>query len=153
MIDHYVDPDNPAPGRDSQMVTTPDGRLRVAVRTTDLGGGQYRYHYAIMNLDHDTGIESFSVPAPRSVQTGDTGFKDGDSTADDWNVDIAGGMVTWTAPSASEVLTWGVLYSFSIIAGDSPEPSTLVLTPPASADLTVTLLAPDATIFSDSFED
>jgi len=153
VIDHYVDPDNPAPGRGSQTVTTPDGRLRVAVRTADLGGGQYRYNYAIMNLDYDTGIESFSVPAPPNTQTGDTGFADGDSTATDWDVNIAGGMVTWTAPSASEVLTWGVLYSFSLIANDLPDPSSLVLTPPGSGDLTVTLLAPNGTIFADSFED
>ena len=153
VIDLYVDPDNPGPGRDSALVDTVDGRLRVAVRTVDLGGGQYRYNYAIMNHDHDTGVESFSVPVPQNLQISDTEFRDGDSTATDWNVSVAGGNVTWTAPSTTEVLGWGVLYGFSFTADDAPEAATVFLTPPASSALAVALLAPNAIIFDDSFED
>ena len=43
---------------------TASGRLKVAVRATDLGEGQWRYDYAVMNLDFDPRVAAFSVPLP-----------------------------------------------------------------------------------------
>ena len=39
----------------------PDGHLRVVVKTTDLGGGQTRYEYAVVNHDFDRQVGSFFV--------------------------------------------------------------------------------------------
>ncbi|MBX3635482.1 MAG: hypothetical protein KF683_08885 [Rubrivivax sp.] len=50
-IDRWVDPANPGPGAASVQIGTPEGHVKVASRATDLGGGRWRYDYAVMNLD------------------------------------------------------------------------------------------------------
>lgn len=142
-VDAWVDPANPAPGTMSYTLTTPLGHARVAVRTTSLGNGQWRYTYAVMNLDYanaeidpahpqspnlhvlsNHGFDRFSVPVPVSVTVSDIAFGDldGDS-GNDWSATDAEGDVTWSAPSGN-TLDWGTLYSFSFTA-DAPPAATL----------------------------
>ena len=64
MIDQWVNPAAPGPNAQSVLVDTGHGRLKIAVRATHLGGGQWRYEYAVMNFDFDARVKSFSVPLP-----------------------------------------------------------------------------------------
>ncbi len=52
---------------------SPDGRAIVASKVYDLGGGLWRYEYAILNIDMDRQIGSFSIPVPASVTITDVG--------------------------------------------------------------------------------
>ena len=38
-------------GAQNSELATPEGHARIAVKTTALGGGIYRYDYVVMNLD------------------------------------------------------------------------------------------------------
>jgi hypothetical protein len=64
VIDQWVDPAAPGPNAQSVLVSTDYGRLKLAVRAQDLGGGQWRYEYALMNFDFDLRVKSFSIPLP-----------------------------------------------------------------------------------------
>ncbi len=117
-----------------------EGHAKLAVRVTNLGNGQWRYDYAVHNLDFARGVtegsepnlrvvrnhgfDRFSVPLPAGAVVSATWFSDGDDTiGNDWSASTAGGAVTWTAPSGSP-LDWGTLYAFSLTVNRAPVTST-----------------------------
>ena len=113
-----------------------EGHSKVAVRVTDLGNGQWRYHYAVHNLDFaraittgaepnlkvlsNKGFDRFRVPLPAGINVVANRFSDGDlDSGNDWTFSSAGGYLSWAAPSGLS-LDWGTLYLFSVTVNGSP---------------------------------
>jgi len=107
-----------------------DGRIIVMHKATDLGGGQYRYDYAVMNYNSERGVRAFSVPvgaasitnigfaAPRSHDEGYSNVA--------WSAVISGGRIQWacdlhaTDPNANAI-RWGTMYNFWFEANSAPQ--------------------------------
>jgi len=173
VLSRWVDPLNPGTGARNTELNATEGRTRVAVKATDLGSGQFRYDYAVMNFDfaravtqdaepnlrvlRNLGFNSFSVELVGSINVSGISFGDGDSSAaNDWPGQTTGDRVTWTAPAGGE-LNWGNLFRFSFVADAPPfragravlgvaEPGT-----PSSYSV-ASLRADNDTIFADGFE-
>lgn len=139
----WIDPDAPPANSANKELSTPLGRARVAVKATAIGGGQWRYEYAVMNFDYaharidpahpsepnlmvdsTHGFSRFSVPFGAGVAISGLRFDDADLTAgNDWSVSTAANRVTWTAPAGSNSLDWGTLFHFEFVANAPPSPS------------------------------
>lgn len=154
-------------------VADESGHTKVAVRVVDLGNGQWRYHYAVHNLDFsrpvtagaepnldvisNKGFNQFSVAVPAGVAVVDSRFSDGDlEIGNDWSFSASGGNLTWTAP-VDQSLDWGTLYLFSVTTNSSPVAGTVDLQPAtagAPASYPVSILAPSSgdIIFQHGFE-
>lgn len=120
ILDVFVNPLNVLPGQGSSLVDTGTGRLQLAVVTTPVGGGQYRYEYALMNFDVERKIRSFTVPMGLVKTVSNVGFGDANGNPlDDWTWSVNGLDVTWTAP-AGNALDWGTLYNFRMTVDAGP---------------------------------
>jgi hypothetical protein len=150
-----------------------DGHTKVAVRVVDLGNGQWRYHYAVHNLDFsrpvtagaepnldvisNKGYDRFRVAIPEGVAVIDNRFSDGDlDSANDWSFSSSGGYLTWTAP-ANQSLDWGSLYLFTVTTFSPPAAGSSELQPATAgfpSTYTVSSLAPTVgdIIFQHGFE-
>jgi hypothetical protein len=115
------------------IVDIPDeGRFHTAYKVTDLGGGNFRYDYAIFNLTSDRAGGSFSVPVPAGTTVTNIGFNDVDYHSGEphdntnWNVSTSGGAITWSSPQTfaqnpnSNYLGWGTMYNFWFEANRPP---------------------------------
>jgi hypothetical protein len=173
VIDHWVDPASPSATQRNVEAVTPRGRVKLAMKATAIGGGLYRYDYALMNFDfgvavtagvepalevlRNTGLSGFSVPVPAGTTIVAPSFHDGDrDAADDWQPAITGAQIRWTAP-AGRSLDWGTLYRFSFVANAAPQNAVATLAVAetgALADPVVATLGPGIgdTIFADGAE-
>lgn len=161
--------EGPAINRYGEMRTTAglaplDGNVVLAVQTTDLGGGLWRYEYALYNWDLNRRVRSFSVPNCGSAT--DFYFHDiDDQPSNDWVPSSAGGNVTWTFPDVNlsgvkvgGALSYATLYNFGFTSDTAPGPRDAALAiqdagpggdllgvatlAPACLDLSATSLAP-----------
>jgi len=131
VVDEWVDPSAPGPNADNRLLDTGEGRLKVAVRATDLGGGQWSYAYVISNLDFDRRIGSFTVPRPSGTTVTNLVFHDGDNDATtDWAATVTPGSIVWQTPVDPGAQDWGRLFSFGFQVNAAPV---------AGAPVTVTL--------------
>ena len=120
---------NNQPVADPTVVLNPidvpnDGRFWVGSKVIPLGGGQYRYEYAVMNLTSDRAADGFSIPLPPNAVVTNAGFKDVDyhsgelQRGDDWNIGVSSSAVTWTMPDLyaddrwENALRWDTMYNF-----------------------------------------
>jgi len=143
ILDVWVDPVSPGPGEKSSLVDTGQGRVQLALVTSDLGGGVYHYEYALMNFDYEAQLSSFSVPlAPGMIATNAAfGDADGDS-GNDWTASVESDRVVWTAPAGNS-LDWGRLYNFRVDVDSAPLESEARMEPlAAGAEVSVPTLAP-----------
>ncbi|MFQ5491140.1 MAG: hypothetical protein ACE5GE_10490 [Phycisphaerae bacterium] len=126
VIGGTVEPNNP--NADS------DGRCYVDYKATDLGGGQFRYEYALYNLDMDRAIQSFSVPIPLGVTVSNQGTHHVASHGEGysnvpWAIAVNAGSITFSCdtfavdPNAN-ALRWGTLYNFRFDADAFPGQTT-----------------------------
>lgn len=121
VLDQWVNPAAPGPNADSVPVDTPFGKLRLAVKATSLGGGQWRYEYALMNYDFEPRVKSLRIPLPAGATPSNIGFHDPDADgATDWAASTAGGAITWTAPNSAASQDWHTLYNFRFTVNASP---------------------------------
>ncbi len=123
-----------------------DGRFIVGVKVITLGGGLYRYEYAIQNFHSDKSGGSFSVPVPAASTVTNIGFHDvdyhsGDGPAAgspynnlDWAGVFSGGAVSWTCPTAynagndvGNALRWDTIYNFWFETNQAPQAGNAVL--------------------------
>jgi hypothetical protein len=121
VLDQWVNPAAPGAGAESVAIDTTFGKLRLAVKASDLGGGQWRYEYALMNYDFDPRVKSFRIPLPAGATPGNIGFHDPDGdAATDWTSNVSGNAITWTAPSSAASQAWHTLYNFRFTVNASP---------------------------------
>jgi hypothetical protein len=119
-LDAWVEEGNPGPNAANEVIQVADGHVRLAMKATDLGGGLWRYEYALMNHDFDPQIGSFGVPTG-GASVSDLRFRDLDiNAANDWSGAITADGVTWTKPAASEGLDWGRMYNFGFTSDSAP---------------------------------
>ena len=172
-INRWVDPIAPPAGARNSEMLSPEGRARVAVKTTALGGGLYRYEYAVMNFDFawavidpahasepnlkllsNNGFENFSVAITPNSAITDLRFADTDLDAsNDWVPAISGRRLTWSAPAGVNPLNWGTLYRFGYTSNVPPGVGKASLTLAAtSKSYDADTLSGDDVIFIDSFD-
>jgi flagellar hook capping protein FlgD len=112
-----------------------DGQVLLAVQTTDLGGGTWHYEYALLNLNSDRQIRSFSLPVVGVSNISNIGFHDNDTNAaNDWQVSVDGGSITWQTETFAQnpnakALVFGYLNNFRFDADAAPGPLNAVLSP------------------------
>ncbi len=117
VIDQWVPPaTDPATG--SQNVSFDDtrdiGHLKLAVRTDDLGGGQFRYVYMLANFDVTAGISELDLNVPIG-RASDIGFHDVDQDAsNNWTT---GGSDLIFSAASGEQMPWGNAYTFTFVGG------------------------------------
>jgi len=117
-----------------------DGRFIVGVKVITLGGGLYRYEYAIQNFHSDKSAGSFSVPVPAGSTVTNIGFHDVDYHSGepynnlDWAGVFSGGMVSWTCPTpynasndVGNALRWDTIYNFWFETNQAPQAGNAVL--------------------------
>lgn len=158
-VNVWVDPSNPGAGNKNELFSTADGEVRLAVKTTSLGGGLYRYEYALMNHDFDRQIASFRIPIGLSVDVSNPRFRDVDShVVNDWNFFVTETGVVWNKPDGSPGQDYGTLYNFGITANAPPAEVSIELVPIEAgfpAILSIPSLGPSnatSIIFQDGFE-
>ena len=137
-----------------QVDVESDGRIMLGYRVTSLGGGMYRYEYALYNMNSHRSVESFSIPLPTDVTASNEGFHDVDYHSNDrwdgtdWScTTVAGDSVSWatidywTEPKAN-ALRWATTYNFRFDADRPPKrvEATLELFRPGTPD-SVTIAA------------
>jgi MYXO-CTERM domain-containing protein len=116
ILDRLVDPDTPSPRARIGLLDTGEGRLQLAVVSTDLGGGQFHHEYALLNFDFDRQIRAFEIELQSGVNVSNVEFVDVDrDTGNDWPVTMGNPTLTWNAPPGNE-MDWGTLYSFAFDA-------------------------------------
>jgi len=117
---------------------SPDGRCILGAKATNLGGGLWHYEYALLNIDMDRQVGSFTVPLPSGVVATNVGFHavlhHGEPlnapggvpiNNDPWPATVTADSVTWS--TTSNPVRWGTSYNFWFDA------------PSTSGDLDVTL--------------
>ena len=174
VINKWVNPASPSAGTMNQELLTSEGRARIAVTTTALGAGLYRYNYAVMNLDFSRavidavhpnepnlhvlssdGFSALNIPISAGATISNARFDDTDDDAgNDWTVTQTANALHWQAPS-THPLNWGTLYHFAFTANRAPLPARVdlaIATTGSPMSYPTTTLAPlDDVIFSDGF--
>jgi len=154
-IDAWVAPGTSTANAAHVRTNTGNGQFSLAVKVHDLGGGNWRYVYALMNFDFDAQFDRFALPLPEGVTPGNFGFADADaSAANDWAATISDGMLIWTAPPGAE-LDWGLMASFVFEAESEPVSSVVLLSAGNSTDnieVPILALGPSDVILRDGFE-
>lgn len=114
-----------------------DGLVILGSRTTDLGGGQWRYEYGVFNMNSDRNVGSMSVPVPNGVTVTNIGFHDvdyhdGDGpgnvtfTGTDWPSTRGSGTISWACQTQAQnalanAIRWGTQYNFRFDADVAPQ--------------------------------
>ena len=144
--------------------------MRLLTRVTPLGGGLYRYDYALMNLDfaraatqgsepnlrvlRNHGFDRVTIPVPNAGALASIEAVDGAGLIPAWITSAAGGSLEFTASNINGTLDWGTLMRFSFVAPFAPASGSIELgvqeagTP---ASYSMTTLVPGA-MFMDGFE-
>ena len=134
------------------------GWLFVGSRAIDLGGGLWRYQYAVQNGNSGRGVGSFSVPfsACAGVNAFNLEFHKPDYHSGSpysnaaWTQNATGSEATWstddhaTDPNASAI-HWGTLYSFAFTCDVAPGTAKATLglfTPGTPSSVTADVIAP-----------
>jgi hypothetical protein len=135
-----------------------DGRFIFAGRARDLGGGQWRYEYAVQNLNSDRAGQAFTVPLSLGLAVSNVSFHDVDSHSGevysntDWAVTGMPAGITWaTQPFAenanANALRWDTLYNFGFQTARSPklgQVSLALFKPGSPAAIQAILPVPDS---------
>lgn len=108
-----------------------DGLFILSSDATDIGGGFWRYEYALYNMNADRAARAFEVPVEPGTVIQNVGFHDVDYHSgepyggNDWSASIQSDRIIWstqdfaTNPNAN-ALRWGTLYNFRFDADQSP---------------------------------
>jgi len=111
-----------------------DAYYHLAYKATDLGGGQWRYDYALHNATSKQGAFAFQLPVPQSVNVSNFYFHDVDYHSGDpydgtdWIPSHQNGAVRWEASQTftenanANALRWGTMYTFGFEADAGPAP-------------------------------
>jgi hypothetical protein len=117
-----------------------DGRFVLGYKVTDLGGGQYHYEYALLNMNSDRCAQAFEVPLPVGVAISNIGFHDIDhhsgepySTADWTPTTTPGTSQKWETQSYganpnANALRWSTTFNYRFDSNAVPTPGNITLT-------------------------
>jgi hypothetical protein len=120
------------------VVGAAGGQFYVSAKATSLGGGQYRYEYAVQNLNNERAGQAFTVPIPPGTVVTNVGFHDVDYHSGevfdgtDWTATVTASSVSWATttyavnPNAN-ALRWGTLYNFRFDANQAPGTASIVI--------------------------
>ncbi len=111
-----------------------DGRFQLAAKAIDLGGGVWRYEYALHNLSSHRSARRFAVSIAPGTQVTSPGFHDVDYHSGepyddtDWPSAVSAGAVTWqTDTEAADVnanaVRFATSYNFRFDADRPPVPT------------------------------
>ena len=131
-IDRWVDPATPTATSLSTELATSEGHAKLAVKVTDLGGGKWRYNYAVMNLDFaraktsgaepnlhvisNAGFDRFSVPVPANAHI----------VGSSANVGELNPNLQWRSRNTAGQLSWSTDMSIPVFGGSGyPMPTSL----------------------------
>jgi hypothetical protein len=109
-----------------------DGDVILAVQTTDLGGGMYRYEYALYNHDLDRQIRTFSIPVPNAATVTNVGFRDIDQDPNNqWPSNRTSTAIVWSTGTfgsgTANPLKYSSVFNFRFDANVPPSSSAAVL--------------------------
>ena len=119
---------------------SPDGRCKLAAKATDLGGGQWHYEYALLNIDMDRQVGSFRIPISPDSVISNIGFHavehhgeavntaDPDAVAIDnapWTANVFDDAIVWS--TETNPLRWGTLYNFRFDVDAAPVSTAVTL--------------------------
>jgi hypothetical protein len=120
-LDSYVPTNTSSATQASQTIATNEGHFTVAVKVFDLGGGLYRYNYAVENYDFDPKFDKFKIPLSTNALLTDTVFVDPErDDSNNWNFETNAGYLEITG-NANNQQDWGMLFSFSFTTDSAPE--------------------------------
>ena len=142
-------PRNPrmTPSKDRKLITELESngsRAKLAVKVTRLPGGDWQYHYALMNFEFafaqtegstpnlrivsTQGFDAFALATSSGNEISSTVFRDGDLDAgNDWAFEAGTDSIEWAAGEDGRSLGWGELYSFTVVSGKQPVNGTATL--------------------------
>lgn len=159
-LNAYVPAGSIGPMQTINTIETREGQITVAVKVVDLGGGLYRYNYAIENYEFDPRFIAYQIPLNYSAVFDDPVFSDPDhDTGNNWQFNRDTNVLNITGNAQNEQ-DWGMLFSFSFTTNSPPEQGIISLnaanTPSIPSNTTVladTLVPqiPDL-IYENSFE-
>ncbi len=119
---------------------SPDGRCILSAKATALGGGVYRYEYAVYNVDMNRQGGAFRIPISPGSAITNIGFHavehhdelfntvDSDAVLIDnapWVTYVGENAVTWS--TVTNPLRWGTMYNFRFDANAPPADTTATL--------------------------
>gem|GEM_PF-2437025 len=110
---------------------SPDGRCDLRAKATDNGDGTWHYEYALLNIDMDRKVRSFTVPIDETNFITNVGFhavESHDESFDNvpWtstistNCPVGNRCVVWE--TVNNPLRWGTVYNFRFDASAPPLP-------------------------------
>jgi hypothetical protein len=143
---------------DPTVVQTVTSGFILSSKATSLGGGMYRYEYALMNTTNERAAGSFAVGLPPAATVANTGFHDVDYhsgepfNGTDWPASVGPTTVSWaTTPYATNpnanALRWGTLYNYRFDTNSPPVSGNVTVgyfRPGGGDSFPVTALVPDA---------
>jgi len=113
----------------------PQGHLRVLVQVTDLGDGQWRYNYAVMNFDFDRGVRDFVIPINPGAEVQETWMSGPPDVLEQaWTAEVLDRAIRFSAPDGG-ILPWFTLYNFEIVIDQAPQAGGVGLLPSPLGDL------------------
>lgn len=124
---------------DLTQIDGPDGRFWIAHRVRDLGGGEWRYEYAVHNLNSHRAVQAVAITAPLATAVTQERFHgapyhSGEPFSETpWEpVRTAAGVRfstdTYADNPNANALRWGTLYNFGFTANAAPTDGSLELT-------------------------
>ncbi len=155
-IDAWVPAGTMTANMASVRIDHAEGHATFAVKVIDLGGGLYRYHYAIDNYDVDARFAAYHFSLNAADSLTNFVFSDADNNdANNWTVSRTGDLVR--IQNNGRTQDWGELNSFSFTTSAAPMMagfSAQVASPSGNqAHLTVAMPVPNADlIWQDSIE-
>lgn len=110
--------------------TSPDGRCILAMKTTKINLKQWHYEYALLNIDMDRKVRSFSIPISSDTSVSNIGFSAVESHGEPfsntpWTSAVTGGALTWS--TVDNPVRWGTLYNFWFNANTAPTDTDVTL--------------------------
>ncbi len=141
---------------DAGVVLTPadapdGGRYWIGSRAAPIGGGLWRYEYAVMNLDSSMSTMRIEIPLAGGDASGlgfhDVDYHSGEAIDDtDWTGEIVGDAVRWSAPpppagESANTIRWGTLYNVRFVSAAPPSAGSIDLL----LDDGATMMSVDAT--------
>ncbi|MFG0329470.1 MAG: hypothetical protein ACF8PN_06160 [Phycisphaerales bacterium] len=109
---------------------SPDGRCVLGAKAIRGADGFWRYEYALLNIDMDRKVGSFSIPLPPGTTVRNAGFHAPKSrnepySNDPWTVEISNESITWS--TVDNPVRWGTVYSFRFECDRGPDDATATL--------------------------